>query len=190
MTYGTLSNRHFAYNLRCGSNLSQIPPPVEEFPLHSGNPQPQCRLSGDSVAKLFLNVRGAILMRRRAILRNNDSSKSTYSFECCAAGEATEFCNTIPPIADIARHRLECLLWVKSRHLRQVTRMSALPPKADINPHGLECLLCARNGHLAFLNIHRNVAHRDAGGGTVHSINSGCCLALSFEATGATSRLA
>ncbi len=51
--------------------------------------------------------------------------------------------------------------------------MSALPPKADINPHGLECLLCATSSHSQFLNNRRNVTHRDAGGGAVHSIMSG-----------------
>jgi hypothetical protein len=44
-----------------------------------------------------------------------------------------------------------------------------LHPKADINPHSLERPLSAMNGHLAFLNIHRNVAHRDAGGGAVRT---------------------
>jgi hypothetical protein len=35
------------------------------------------------------------------------------------------------------------------------------------------CLLCAKLGHSRCLNSRRNVAHRDAGGGAVHSITSG-----------------
>jgi hypothetical protein len=48
--------------------------------------------------------------------------------------------------------------------------MTALPPKAEINKGRLECLLCANSGHWPFWNNNRNVAHRDAGGGAVHSI--------------------
>ena len=36
-----------------------------------------------------------------------------------------------------------------------------------------ERLLCAISGHLLFRQDSRNVAHRDAGGGAVHSIRSG-----------------
>jgi len=67
----------------------------------------------------------------------------------------------------------QCPLWVKSRHQRPLLTMSALPPKADIIPHCIKCPLIAKSGHSLFLNNHRNVAHRDAGGGAVHSINSG-----------------
>ncbi len=51
--------------------------------------------------------------------------------------------------------------------------MSAWRMKAVVIPKWRLSPLLATRKHSQFLNNHRNVAHRDAGGGAVHSIRSG-----------------
>ena len=76
--------------------MSALPPKADTNP-H----RPECLLSADCVAKLFLDGGDAILMRRHALLRNNDTSVSTYGFECCVEGEADGVLQHYLPIADI-----------------------------------------------------------------------------------------
>ena len=59
--------------------------------------RPVVRFAPDSVAKLFLDGGDAILMRRCALSRNNDTSGTINGFECCAAGEADGVLQHYPP---------------------------------------------------------------------------------------------
>ena len=69
-------------------------------------------------------------------------------------------------------HRPECLFRVKSEPACKADSATAYPSRADHLNDLSDRQRSATTGHSQFRNKHRNVAHRDAGGGAVHSIRS------------------